>query len=467
MPAVAFHLPPGISPEGTVDLEDPGGGPTLRAARFGDEGARRLLDGLRASAAGLRARPVSRIVRTLGRVGERFLDPSDPLRREAEARIPGEAGVTLPMAREIVTGMARDWTANRLERMVLADFPDPGVLDGFRLGPEAMQVRAVGDRLAFHVGAGNVPGVCATSVIRSLVVKTPVLLKPGRGDVALACLFARGLADEDGDLASSLAVVYWPGGEGGALEGAALERAERVVVYGDRETLAALRDRAPVETPFVAYHHRISMGAIGRSRLGSPEAGAGLARAAARAVALFDQRGCVSPLVIWVEEGGAVTPLAWAEALAEAMDRVSTELPPGPLDPSTAARVHHLRGSAELRKAAGSTDELFAAPDGSWTVLFEPDPRPAAPCQGRTVHVKTLPDLAALPDALEPFAPVLQSVALEADEPRRVELAERLAGAGVTRITRFEDQPFPPPWWRHDGAGPLTPLVRWVGLEAS
>jgi hypothetical protein len=132
------------------------------------------------------------VVGILGRVGRRFLDPEDPLRREAEARIAVEAGYSEAMARTVTEGMARDWTEERLRTLVRADFPDPEVLDRFGPGPEGSRIRALGPDLAFHVGAGSVPGVTATSLIRSLLVKSPVLVKPGAGDRALPELFLRG-----------------------------------------------------------------------------------------------------------------------------------------------------------------------------------------------------------------------------------------------------------------------------------
>jgi methionyl-tRNA synthetase len=33
-------------------------------------------------------------------------------------------------------------------------------------------------------------------------------------------------------------------------------------------------------------------------------------------------------------------------------------------------------------------------------------------------------------------------------------------------VVAFRYVPFPPPWWHHDGGGPLGDLVRWVDLEA-
>ncbi len=74
-------------------------------------------------------------------------------------------------------------------------------------------------------------------------------------------------------------------------------------------------------------------------------------------------------------------------------------------------------------------------------------------------------DLAEVPPLLAPLAPFVQTVALEGAGERREELAEALARAGVVRIPSLEATPWPPPWWHHDGAGPLRVLLRWTDLE--
>jgi hypothetical protein len=296
-------------------------------------------------------------------------------------------------------------------------------------------------------------------------VKCPVLLKPGWGDRALATAFAGALAEEDRALADGVAIKYWSGQEGRDLEAAALGAADRVVVYGGLETVESIRRRLPATTPLVAYHHRISLGAVSRTRLSTYETARGVAQVAARAAALFDQQGCVSPHVVWVEEGGAVTPVEWAELLGSAFERLASDLPPAPLDPSRASDLQQIRGAAEMRVAAGSSDRLFRSEENGWTVLYTTAEPPIEPPGGRTVSVRPLEGLGELARVLEPYRKVLQSIAIEGPNHLRRELADRLARSGITRVTTFRDQPWPPAWWRHDGQGPLLALVQWIAIE--
>ena len=444
----------------TTEVSD---GLAVRYPVWPGDAAEQLLGTLREAGERLAEVPVRDLVDRIGRVANRFLDSSDPLRQEAIDLLVPTAGISKEMASEILTGMARDWTADRLTELLQRELQDPGVLDGFRRVDEGRRVRAEGPLLTFHVGAGTVPGVSVTSMIRALLVKSAVLLKPGLGDVVLPVLFAGALAEEAPELSGALAVTYWPGGSS-PLEGLALQRAEAVVVYGSDEVVESLRARTPVTTRFISYHHRLSLGLVGREALTAARA-PDVARMAAHAVSMFDQRGCVSPHAIYVEEGGAVDPGEWAALLASAMADLEVEIPGGRLTASEASAVHQMRGSAELREASGSGVRVFRGDESFWTVILEDDLNFTPSCLNRVVSVVPTPDLGGVAGSLGKVGRHLQTVAIEGAEDRLSMLAEALGRAGATRVTSFEKAPWPPPWWRHDGASVLAGLIRWIDLE--
>lgn len=417
----------------------------------------------------LLGRPATGLAELLGAVGARFLSRGDPLREEALARIPGEAGLSRAMAERVLDGMARDWTAARLDALLRAEFTDPTVLDGFvpyPVGPGTdaapgsfRRLRALGDAVAVHVGAGSVPGVCATSMVRSLLVKTPVLVKPGAGDRALTELFLRGIEEADSDLGAAAAVVYWPGGGGERLD-RALSLADRVVVYGSDATARKVRDRTPVHVPVVVYHHRRSVAVVGSSALDA-DALTGTAAALAFAVSTFDQRGCVSPHRAWVM-GGREDAERLAAATAQAMAREAAEVPPGPRSEGEAARVHQVRGSVELREASGEGVRFWGDVGTGWTVILDEPGSVETPGSPRTLVVTWARSADALVSDLEADGHHLQSVGLAGLGAAEAEVVEALARLGATRLTPLEEIPFPPAWWLHDGEGPLRALVRWA-----
>lgn len=454
-------------PDGARVPEGPG--PSIQAGdvrvRYPEVDARwvrRTADLLRQGRDGLAARSVRDVARALGRVGARFLDATDPLRIAALDLLPETSGLSPEMATAVLDGMASDWTEERFVGLLKAEFPDPAALDGFvRSGHR--RVRAVGPALCVQIVSGSVPGVGANALFRSLLVKGPTLLKPGRGDVVLPVLVADAIREEDAILGDAVGVIYFPGGSE-SLEDAALFAGDVITVYGGDEAVRSLRARTPVTARFVAYHHRISFGVVGRDALADDHVHQAVSEVAGT-VAFFDQRGCVSPQVVYVEEGGSMRPQDFARALAEALAVLEDHLPGGTLDPAEASARHQARGTAELMAASDTGVELHHGGEAGWAVIYDPAAAFAPSCVGRVVRVKPVADVLHTPALVAPFASHLQSVGVAGCGERLVHLAEQMAHVGVTRITGFDTMPFPPPDWHHDGQGPLRALAGWVDLE--
>jgi hypothetical protein len=464
----AFHLPALEHPRATTWSYGKGDDAfEVRIPRLSPADLKRQVEALvTARDRHLAHRPVAEIVGVIDAVAARLLDPADPLRQAAERALPAVTAYSPPMIRLVLDRMATDWRAPRLRELLRAEFGDPRVLDGFRPAPRSNGLHAAfGPRLAVHVFSGNVPGVAVTSLVRSLLLKSATLGKAAVGEPLLAALFARGVAEADAELGQCLAVTYWPGGDE-AMERAALDAADAVVVYGGADAVATIRSRTPVTARFVGYGPKVSFGVVGRGSLGENDA-----REAARGAALdastFDQQGCVSPHLFYVEEGGPVPPDAWAAMLAEEMAAVERELPRGVLAPGESSSIRQLRAEAEFAEAGGGGVRLHASAEGTaWTVVFDPRPDFSASCLNRVIRVKPVASLDDVPALVERFGPVLQTVGVAADAESTRALAEALARIGASRFTSFGQMAWPPPWWHHDGRPPLRELARWADIES-
>jgi acyl-CoA reductase-like NAD-dependent aldehyde dehydrogenase len=410
----------------------------------------------------LAERPVMEIVAVLDAAAARLADGDDPLREQAERLVPAATGYSAAMTRLVLDRMCADWRADRLRRLLRAELTDPAALDRFVPAGEGRQTRAYGHRLAFHIFAGNVPGVAVTSLVRSLLVKTPVLAKLASGEPVLPVLFARAVAAIDTAMGDAMALTYWPGGAPVA-ETLALRAADLVVVYGGEEVVGAVRRRAGPGQRLVVHGPRFSAGIVTAVALDQDHEA--LARQVARAVACFDQHGCVSPHAIWVEDPDGSRSDAFASAVAGALRTLDGELPRGDITPAEASLIHQERGAAELRGHAGEPVRVLAGPGTSWTVVVDGDAAFQPSCLNRFVRIHTVPSWRAAVDALRPHGSYLQSVAVAGPAGVRADLAHALAAVGATRVTTFSRLPWPPPEWHHDGAGPLGELLRWVDLE--
>lgn len=404
-------------------------------------------------------RPVAEIVAVIDRVAARLLDPADPLRVTAERALPAITHYSPPMIRRVLDRMAADWRADQLRELLAAEVGDAGVLDGW-VRAEHGRVMAVGPRLAAHVFSGNVPGVAVTSLVRALLAKSASLGKTATGEPLLPALFARGVAEEDAGLGACLAVTWWAGGDH-ELERAALEHADAVIVYGGRGAVDAIRAQTPAAARFLGYGPKLSFGVVARSGLAA-ETAEEVARAAALDASTFDQQGCVSPHVFYLEEGGEVSPTEWAALLAREMEAVERELPRGALSPGEASAIRQARGEAEFLPDG----EMYASAKGTaWTVIYDPEPAFEASCLNRVVRVKPVASLTDVPALVAQYGEVLQTVGIAADAGAAAELAAALGRLGASRVCPIGEMAWPPPWWHHDGMPPLRALLRWCDWE--
>lgn len=429
-------------------------------------------------------RAAEALVRDLGEAGE--APPRDPgaatpppPRDPAIHDIAANGRLSPEMARAIVGGMAPSWRTRALQRLIAAEFPDPRVLDGF-VAETGRRTRAAAPPVTMHFGAGSVPGVSVTSMIRALLVKSAVLVKPGAGDIALTVRFARLLHRADPRLARAVAVQYWPGGapEWDAFERGLLHGADQVVIYGSDATIESVRARAPASTRLIEHPHRIGVAIV------DPGAVSGTAAATARAAALFEQRGCVSTQLVLLH-GGPGAAARWCGELAESLAATGARLPPGPSNAGELSSRHQFRGRLAMKAAASGTTRVWSGDGTSWSVVLA-DPASFEPGGGMVVWVVPVATRGEALDILAPFAPVLQTVGLAGvddplagpdeglagagDEPAdpgdsRTAFAEALFALGATRIVPLGQIPFPEPDWFHDGQRPLRELVRWGELR--
>jgi hypothetical protein len=404
-------------------------------------------------------RPLRSLLASLDAVVARFLDPTSEERQEAEACLPAETGLSPEMIRHVLPLIFQGYRAERLEELLRDELGDPDVLDTFVLVAGGIR-KAYGPRLITQVLAGNLPGAGLDSVIFALLVKSATLVKAASSAPLLPTLFARSLTRLDPDLGACLAVVTWPGGQT-ALEDIAFSRADVVIASGSDESLAAIRPH--VLGQFIGYGHKVSFSVIAREMLSKAE---DLAHRAAYDAVLFDQRGCLSPQLVYVDEGGRVTPGEFAALLAQALEHWQHLLPRGAVPAAASVAIRRVRDQAEWQALAGKAVALYTSPVGTnWTVIYEADPAFVLSPLYRTVRVKPLSSLTQLDSLLASWQPYLEAVGVAAPSGKLLQIGELLGRVGVSRICPIGTMQIPPLSWRHGGRPRLADLVRWVERE--
>jgi hypothetical protein len=236
-----------------------------------------------------------RIERLLA-AARRIADPSDPLGREARALLPASSrlspsGVELALTRCLETRPRSDELACLLASVAAA--------------PRA------------HVSlSANVFTAAHRAIAVALAASATVFVKPSRREPDFARLLAAA-APGLFRLVESLAPA--PG--------------DHVFAYGADSTLAALHRALPAGTRLHANGSGFGIAAVQANDASSPRTAqewSKLADGLALDVALFDQRGCLSPRLV-LFEGSALAAADFARTLARALERREAETPRGEL----------------------------------------------------------------------------------------------------------------------------------------
>ncbi|MEM8550498.1 MAG: acyl-CoA reductase, partial [Verrucomicrobiota bacterium] len=311
-----------------------------------------------------------------------------------------------------------------------------GYLDGFKpIGGDARRMWLARPRgLVCHWLSGNVPLLAMLSLVQSILCRNANLLKAASQfsrTLPLLLDAFRGLEIESAsarllkgdDILASIAVVYF--GRDDKTSSQVFSRAADVrLAWGGREAMEhVLELPRSAGCEDILFGPKLSFMVIGRERLEPGRKLEKLVRAAATDASVFDQYACSSPHTIFVETGGALSPEAFAEALADEMEKALGRIPRTEDDPAAAAQIAALRLQAEL------TGRVWCGEGTAWTVIYDPtDLNRAAPSYARTITVKPVEDVDSV---LEQVTPDIQTVGLAMDGERRLCFAESAALLGA------------------------------------
>jgi hypothetical protein len=413
-------------------------------------------------------RSTQSLVSALSHVARRWLQPDYPFRKLALEQGPAATGFSQATLAGGLEAFFKQLTPENFQALIEQDLGHAERLDQWAATDAEQTARraaiATGPELLAHIAAGNLPNPTFMSIILGVLVRSAQFVKCASGTAFLPRLFAHSLYDAEPKLGACLELAEWRGGNH-SLENALFEGADCVTATGSDETLASIRARLPRQTRFLAYGHRVSFGYVANAFLSAPHARE-VAQRAAVDVAAWNQLGCLSPHVIYVQDGGVMSPEQFAEMLAEELARREESEPRGELPIEAAAVIASRRSLYEVR-AAHSPDTRHWCSQGStaWTVVYEADPAFQVSCLNRFVYVKGVKNLTEALRYAESVRGKVSSVGLAAPEHQARELAAELARWGATRVCPLGRMQLPPLTWRHDGRPALGDLLTWTEWE--
>jgi acyl-CoA reductase-like NAD-dependent aldehyde dehydrogenase len=263
--------------------------------------------------------------------------------------------------------------------------------------------------------AGNVFTASVRGIVVPLLLGVPALVKASSQEIIFPTMLKDALRRADHSLGAAIDVVAFRGGDA-LCETALVERADAVSVYGNDETVAAIASRVG-HASLIPHGHGVSVAYCGADSLGAARRRDTIA-ALSLDICAYDQRGCLSPQLVFVEAATERSAAEFAVRLAEeGLDPMNQTLPRGPLPVSVGAEQAQWRGVAEVEGTLIRGESYGLAIRTAEAVRWSPGYRNVS-----IVPVRTIDEAIG---AIEPFGATLKCIG--ADTASIAEVRARLA----------------------------------------
>lgn len=350
-----------------------------------------------------------------------------------------------------------------------ADFSLRGArshVDGFRpihSQPHKL-LKAQPRGLVAHWLSGNVPILGMLTLVHSVLTKNANILKAASAHpdaiprlletIGNTHFTTPGRHRVDGsDLLESIAVVHY-GHDRDDIATRFSVAADVRIAWGGAEAVRSVASlpRKPTSEDLI-FGPKLSFMAIGSDALSTERAARRLARRAATDASVFEQTACASPHTVFVESGGPISPIQFADMLANEMNKALVRLPKDAASSEWSTQVRNARAMYEF------IGTVWASDNTDWTVLYESSTQLSPPTYSRVITVRPVNDIM---DTINFASPDIQTIGLALTGERRLNYADQVTRRGVERCPEIGNMThFDTPW---DGLIPMERLVRWTTL---
>lgn len=329
----------------------------------------------------------------------------------------------------------------KLRELLCLELGHPEALDrAIPYGSHSAQ--AIAPRCIYHVCAGNLAVSSWSSIFFGLLLGSDNIVKISRAQEKEIRYFVRQLPFA---LRKKVSLEN---------EMRSITSADAVIVFGRDETISQIRSGLRSDQTFLGYGHQVSLLWIAAGAKLAPA----LLRACAYDASVYDQMGCLSPHVIYVENGRNLD--SFCSRLANAMEYWRKNNPPRALSIAEASSIVEAR---DVARALSKKMWCSADPRG-WTVILDLDPTFSLSCLHRTIYVKPI-RAGQMPHALQSIRGHLSTVGCAGK--LSVPVTRSLVDLGAKRFCPAGQMQHPPLTWHHDGRPNLGDLVKWVDWERS
>ncbi|QQR90416.1 MAG: hypothetical protein IPJ88_01320 [Myxococcales bacterium] len=391
----------------------------------------------------LRASAPKDIAQALAIVAKRLFDPNDPIGASLRARLPASTGLSPQMVNfglEQSLGLSSQSELSRLQER-LTETPR-----------NDMVRKAAG--LSVVVLASNLFVGSWRAILEPLLQGSPTLVKAPSSDAVFAQHINECLDEVAPELGQGLAVLDWPR-EQFSFDAKALEHVEVLSVFGSDQTIQSISQTLPPQTRLLAHGHGIGAAYIDASSLCDESSAHRLAMDVALDLTAYDQRGCMSPYSLWIQDGAYLSAKHFGELLAEeALPKVNQHLPKGSLP--KAVRI----AEQQWRAVAAARSHLFENEAGA--VAIEPDHRLRLSPGYRNLSVHDCKDIKVVINALIPLGTHLKTLGVATESESLKSIAQHLPAPLCPRICKIGLMQKPPLDYIADGLPLAGNFSHWI-----
>ena len=407
----------------------------------------------------LSSRKTNDIIKILREIAAEWLSPENKFRKLALELGPSETGFSKPILEKGLDNFFRQFSLENFQALLEQELGHARRLDEFVAGAAAR-----GPELLVHIAAGNLPNPTLMSLTLGLLTRSAQFVKCASGASLLPRLFAHSIRELDPKLGACIELAEWRGGNH-ELENEFFAHADCLTATGSDETLATIRARLSAKVRFLGYGQRVSFGFVTREVLREEEIQKVISSAADDVIA-WDQNGCLSPHVLYVEERGAIESDEFAKRLAVELAKRETTEPRGNISVEESAAIASRRAIYETIAAHRADAKIWSSQGSTaWTLVFEHDVKFRFSPLNRFIFVKPVPDLNTVLQGVDEIHGKVSTVGIAAPPEKMKDLATQFARRGVTRICPLGQMQNPPLTWRHDGRPALGDLITWTDFE--
>ena len=222
-----------------------------------------------------------------------------------------------------------------------------------------------------------------------------------------------------------------------------IQKMDAVIVYGTDETIEKFRTRAPWQKRFLGYGHKLSCGIIFPQDINVQTA-----QKVVIDFLTYQQEGCLSPHLFYV----LGNPETFARFVSNKIKSYFQRHPFPKLSPSQKALIYSTRQEALLKK----NKILTPTQNLNTTLIIDSDPTFKVSCLNQVLYFKRAKNIHHVSKLLRPVSAFLSTISMSRVKPFK---------CGATRFCSIGKMQNPSLFWKQDGLGILSELVRWETIE--